>query len=111
MTSLEDEADSKKFEGWKESSMERHDLYNFETKIDYFSEKTKKQQTSYLLDTYFFIPQSLQINNSTYSKEQFFSDINNRIRFKINYRFWNFPQSGHLIQLSPSIGIMSLLHL
>jgi hypothetical protein len=34
------------------------------------------------LNTYFFIPQSLQINEDTYSKEQFFSDINNRIRFK-----------------------------
>ncbi|MFW9819229.1 MAG: hypothetical protein ACFFE5_06425 [Candidatus Thorarchaeota archaeon] len=71
-----------KIKDWEESSIQRHDLYNFESKIDYTLEQTEKKKTSYLLATYFFIPSSLQINKSSYSKEQFFSDINNRIRFK-----------------------------
>ncbi|MFX1573891.1 MAG: hypothetical protein ACFFB0_14175 [Promethearchaeota archaeon] len=71
-----------KIRDWKKSSIERHDLYNFESKIDYTLEITKKKNTSYILTTYFFIPSSLQINKDSYSKEQFFSDINNKIRFK-----------------------------
>ena len=84
MTSISNMLDSKKYKGWKESSMERHDLYNFESKIDYryTLEKTDSKKTQYLLDTYFFVPKSLQINKDTYSKKQFFSDLNNRIRFK-----------------------------
>ena len=74
--------DDEKASDWKESSIERHDLYNFESKIDYTLEITEKKKTSYLLATYLFIPSSLQINKDSYSKEQFFSDINNRIRFK-----------------------------
>ncbi|MBY8981935.1 MAG: hypothetical protein KGD57_03240 [Candidatus Lokiarchaeota archaeon] len=66
------------------SSTKRHDLYNFETKIEYkyTLEKKKRKKVSYLLDTFFFIPKSLQINRDTYDKEQFFSDLHNRIRFK-----------------------------
>ncbi len=74
--------DNEKIRDWKESSIERHDLYNFESKIDYTLEITEKKTTSYVLATYLFIPSSLQINKDSYSKEQFFSDINNRIRFK-----------------------------
>ncbi|MFX1381765.1 MAG: hypothetical protein ACFFBP_04910, partial [Promethearchaeota archaeon] len=79
--------DKEKRKKWsKSSSIKRHDLYNFEAKIDYkysLEEINKnRKKTSYLLDTYFFIPQSLQINKNSYNKEQFFSDLNNRIRFK-----------------------------
>lgn len=71
------------FKEWKESSMERHDLYNFESKIDYILDRTStEKKSSYLLEVYFFIPESLQINKQSYSKEQFFLDLNNRIRFK-----------------------------
>ena len=67
---------------WKKSSIVRHDLFNFESKIDYGLELTEKNKTKYLITTYFFIPRSLIINRDSYSKEQFFSDLNNRIRFK-----------------------------
>ncbi len=67
---------------WNKSSIERHDLYNFESKIDYTLEVNKNKKTSFLIATYLFIPSSLQINKDSYSKDQFFSDINNRIRFK-----------------------------
>ena len=71
-----------KISGWRESLIERHDLYNFESKIDYTLETTEKKETMYLLATYLFIPNSLHINKDSYSREQFFSDINNYIRFK-----------------------------
>ncbi|MFX1391106.1 MAG: hypothetical protein ACFE9Z_13660 [Promethearchaeota archaeon] len=74
--------DDIKLKNWKGSLLERHDLYNFESKIDYSLELTEKKKTTYSLTTYFFIPSSLQINKNSYSKEQFYSDINNRIRFK-----------------------------
>lgn len=68
---------------WNESSIERHDLYNFESKIDYSINKDPKtKKSSYLLEAFFFIPENLQINKESYSKEQFFLDLNNRIRFK-----------------------------
>ena len=68
----------------KESSIKRHDLNNFESKIDYkyTLEQNKKKKTSYLLETFFFFPKSLQINKDTYSREHFFSDLSDRIRFK-----------------------------
>jgi len=71
-------------ESIEESPIERHDLYNFESKIEYTysKEKVNKKKPSYLIDTYFFIPKSLQINKETYSKEEFYSDLNNNIRFK-----------------------------
>ncbi|MBD3256118.1 MAG: hypothetical protein GF383_13560 [Candidatus Lokiarchaeota archaeon] len=66
----------------KESKLERHDLYNFETKLDYKFKKTSSTKTSYLLEMFFFIPTPLQINKNSYTKKQFFLDLNNRIRFK-----------------------------
>jgi len=68
----------------EESPIERHDLYNFESKIEYIysKERETKKKPAYLIDTYFFIPKSLQINKETYSKEKFYSDLNNNIRFK-----------------------------
>ncbi|MFX1337998.1 MAG: hypothetical protein ACFFDK_05275 [Promethearchaeota archaeon] len=83
MDSRETDFDITGFKKWKESSMERHDIYNFESKIDYILERTPtEKKSSYLLEVYFFIPESLQINKESYSKEQFFLDLNNRIRFK-----------------------------
>ncbi|MBD3352710.1 MAG: hypothetical protein GF364_14580, partial [Candidatus Lokiarchaeota archaeon] len=67
---------------WTESSMERHDLFNFEAKVDYNLEDTTDKKTKYYLDTFFFIPRSLQINQQSYSSDQFFADLNDRIRFK-----------------------------
>ena len=83
MNSREPIFDVANFKKWKESSMERHDLYNFESKIDYIIDRTPlEKKSSYLLEVFFFIPESLQINKDSYSKEQFFLDLNNRIRFK-----------------------------
>ncbi|MBN1802581.1 MAG: hypothetical protein JW891_13800 [Candidatus Lokiarchaeota archaeon] len=78
--------DKQKSSKWtKSSSIKRHDLYNFESKIDYrysLERPHDKRKTSYLMDMYFFVPQALQINKEKYSKTQFYSDLNNKIRFK-----------------------------
>ena len=66
---------------WTDSSMGRHDLYNFEAKIDYTLDDSLKQN-SFSLYAYFFLPQSLQVNESTYSRPQFFADITDYMRFK-----------------------------
>jgi hypothetical protein len=71
------------YKEWDESAIERHDLYNFEAKINYSSQNTPdKKKSSYLLELYFFIPKTLQINKDSYTKDEFFLDLNNRIRFK-----------------------------
>ncbi|TFG02028.1 MAG: hypothetical protein EU539_13450 [Promethearchaeota archaeon] len=83
MNSSEPIFDVAHFKKWKESSMERHDNYNFESKIDYILDRTpSEKESSYLLEVFLFIPENLQINRESYSKEQFFLDLNNRIRFK-----------------------------
>ncbi|MCC6748141.1 MAG: hypothetical protein IT371_10810 [Deltaproteobacteria bacterium] len=58
-----------------------HDSNHFEVKLDY-SIDPKLDQTRYRVETYFFVPRSLGINSYTYSREQFYSDIQAYIRFK-----------------------------
>lgn len=76
------ETENLDFRKLEESRVERHDRYNFEAKIDYLIQETQEKKTSYLLEFYLFIPKVLQINKKTYDKEEFFLDLNNRIRFK-----------------------------
>ena len=66
---------------WTESTMERHDKHNFEAKIVY-NVKNKTSKNQFLLTIYHFIPRSLQVKSSTYSRESFFADLNNNMRFK-----------------------------
>lgn len=64
-----------------DASTEKHDKFTFETKIDYSVNK-ELPKTNYFLSCYFFIPESLQINEMTYPREKFYSDLNNHVRFK-----------------------------
>ena len=58
-----------------------HDKYQFEVKLGYnLSDKEKK--TSYNIETYFFIPNSLDINSQTYQKNDFYNDLKTYIRLK-----------------------------
>ena len=66
---------------WSDPSMEKHDLYNFEAKIDYPLQKDQKEN-NFSLDAYFFIPSQLQINQSSYGKAKFFADLNTYTRFR-----------------------------
>jgi hypothetical protein len=58
-----------------------HDINQFEIKLEYNMEELKKTN-NYKIETYLFIPKSLQINNSTYKDTDFYHDLQNYIRFK-----------------------------
>ena len=64
-----------------DSSIEKHDRFNFEVKLDYHLE-TNVPKNQYKVSYYCFLPQALQINSQTYTHSEFFADINNYIRFK-----------------------------
>jgi len=57
-----------------------HDQYQFEIKLGY---PVKKEAfTSYDIETYFFIPESLGINRYSYPKSDFYSDMKSYVRFR-----------------------------
>ncbi len=58
-----------------------HDAYQFEIKLEYNLEELLKSN-NYKIEVFIFIPKSLQINKNTYPPQQFYSDLQNYIRFK-----------------------------
>jgi hypothetical protein len=66
---------------WVDPSMERHDLYDFEAKMDYHLQKNL-EKNKYRISAYFFFPQSLQVTPETYTKENFYADTTTYLRFK-----------------------------
>ncbi len=64
-----------------EENIEIHDKYQFEIKLAYKLDKTKKQN-HYNIETYLFLPINLGINKYTYKKDQFYTDIHSYIRLK-----------------------------
>jgi hypothetical protein len=76
---------------WEElqtSEMHIRDKWQFELKSEFFTSDLAKKKFStagknqYIQEFYFFVPNSLQINSSSYSKEQFYLDQTNFIRYK-----------------------------
>jgi hypothetical protein len=63
-----------------QQAVKPHDKYQIEVKLDY--ELLKTGQTRYKVSTYIFIPRSLGINKDTYSKADFYRDVQNYIRLK-----------------------------
>ncbi len=63
-----------------EQAFKPHDKYQIEIKLDY--ELQPEKETHYQIITYFFVPQSLGINEKTYRKDAFYRDIQNYIRLK-----------------------------
>jgi hypothetical protein len=63
-----------------EQAIKPHDKYQIEIKLDY--ELLEAKQTRYKIATYIFAPRSLGINQNTYSKADFYRDIQNYIRLK-----------------------------
>ena len=57
-----------------------HDTNKLEIKLEYNLEDLVKTN-NYKIETYFFIPNELKINSYTYTKEDFYSDAKNYIRF------------------------------
>ena len=64
-----------------ESRIEVHDSNQFEVKLDYAIDPTRRK-SHYRVDAYFFLPKSLGINSHTYDRAQFFSDVQAYLRFK-----------------------------
>ncbi len=58
-----------------------HDKHSFEIKFNYKLGDSKKN-TSYRINSYFFIPSSLDINRKYYKKEDFYNDVKTYIRLK-----------------------------
>ena len=63
-----------------EQAVKLHDKYQIEIKLDY--ELLPGDQTHYQISTYIFVPQSLGITKDTYTKADFYRDIQNYIRLK-----------------------------
>lgn len=63
-----------------QQAVKPHDKYQLEMKLDYALLEGKK--TFYKVSTYIFIPPSLGINPETYTKADFYRDVQNYIRLK-----------------------------
>lgn len=63
-----------------QQAVKPHDKYQIEIKLDYGLQEASK--TRYQVETYFFVPQNLGISAATYSKADFYRDIQNYIRLK-----------------------------
>lgn len=63
-----------------QQAVKPHDKYQLEIKLDYELHPT--QQTRYQVSTYIFIPQNLGVTDYSYSKDDFYRDIQNYIRLK-----------------------------
>ncbi|HOT45961.1 MAG TPA: hypothetical protein PLM53_15120 [Spirochaetota bacterium] len=59
-----------------------HDNYQFEIKQSYNLSLDNKTSNSYFVQTYFFIPNNLNINRETYSRTDFYKDLRATIRLK-----------------------------
>jgi hypothetical protein len=57
-----------------------HDQYQIEFKLDY--QLSPARRTRYQITTYFFVPPSLAIRSDTYSKSEFYRDIQNYVRLQ-----------------------------
>jgi hypothetical protein len=57
------------------------DMWQFELKSEFFPH-LNVEKNRYVQEFFFFVPNSLQINRFTYSKEQFYEDQTNLIRYK-----------------------------
>lgn len=65
----------------EEGQIHFRDRLQFELKSE-FSTTGGKESSTFLQEIYIFIPESLQINRQTYSRDQFYLDEINIIRFK-----------------------------
>lgn len=63
-----------------EQDVKAYDKFQVETKLDY--ELVDEEETRYVVETYIFVPRSLDISPATYSKEDFYRDKKNYIRLK-----------------------------
>lgn len=63
-----------------EQAIKHLDPFQIEIKLDY--KLGEKRKTNYRVETYFFIPKNLDVNERTYPSEEFYRDTKNYIRVK-----------------------------
>ena len=63
-----------------DSRVQFHDRHRFEIKLDI--DLDASPESTYSVETYFFVPRALNIGPHSYSKERFYNDIQRYIRFK-----------------------------
>jgi hypothetical protein len=64
-----------------EESIKQHDKYQFEVKFIYPVDKTLPFN-EYQVETYFFLPENLDVKSDSYSKNDFYNDMQKYLRFK-----------------------------
>ncbi len=64
-----------------QNRLDVHDRKQFEIKLEY-QPSGADDETRYLVETYIFLPTSLNIDAETYPRADFYADIHNYVRFK-----------------------------
>ena len=64
-----------------DASVKFHDRHRFEIKLDMDLADTARAEFD--MEAYFFVPKALNISPQTYSKEQFYGDLQRYVRFQI----------------------------
>lgn len=64
-----------------DTKVEVHDRKQFELKLEYQPSGTDPE-SEYLVETMLFVPRSLNIDEGTWSREQFYRDLHNYVRLK-----------------------------
>ncbi len=64
-----------------QNRLDVHDRKQFEIKLEY-QPSGADDETRYLVETYVFLPASLNIDAETYPRASFYADIHNYVRFK-----------------------------
>ncbi|QRN94271.1 hypothetical protein JRI60_34765 [Archangium violaceum] len=64
-----------------QNRLDVHDRKQFEIKLEY-QPSGADDETRYLVETYVFLPSSLNIDAETYPRSAFYADIHNYVRFK-----------------------------
>lgn len=57
-----------------------HDAYTLEMKVGFIKAK-EEHQSDFTINTWIFVPNTLDLNQSNYSKDQFYSDVKSKVRF------------------------------
>jgi len=61
--------------------IEQHDRFQFEAKLEYPLNTDASEQT-FVVETYLFLPHSLNVNGLTYPPQAFYGDVVDHVRFK-----------------------------
>jgi len=57
-----------------------HDNFSLEFKIGFITDKNSKDVNEFKINTWIFLPNSIDINRATYKKSDFYRDVKNNIR-------------------------------